>query len=182
MPGSAGLQLRVLALRHARHRDDAVLQAVEVDLHGDRRAAARRSRLRAAASSGVATGRRLRPPRPPPPPPGPARLPATPASSSLSGSSGSARPSSAPRGTAERLRRDRTTSCRATATQAEVGRREEPEILAARIPRRPDRVGEAVGDLLRLAGLDVADEDRVIQRPQTARVGDPLRVGTPRPG
>ena len=48
--------------------------------------------------------------------------------------------------------------------QAEVRRREEPEILAARVPRRPHRVGQAVGDLLRLAGLDVADEDRVIQR------------------
>ena len=33
--GDAGPQLAVLTLGHARHRDDALLQPVEVDLHGD---------------------------------------------------------------------------------------------------------------------------------------------------
>ena len=71
----------------------------------------------------------------------------------------------------------------------EVGRREEPEILAARVPHRPHRVGQAVGHLLRFAGLDVADEDRVIERvaggsrrrPTSSRgstTGFSVRVGT----
>src|SRR5688572_17561007 len=41
-------------------------------------------------------------------------------------------------------------------------------------------IREAIRDLFRLTSLDVADEDRVIHRTQTARVGDPLRIGTPR--
>ncbi len=64
--------------------------------------------------------------------------------------------------------------------QREIGRREEPQILPARVPRRRRRIGEAVGDLSRLAGLDVVQVDRAEQRLQMLRVGDPLRVRTPR--
>ena len=64
-------------------------------------------------------------------------------------------------------------------TQTKIGRSQKPEILSARIPRRPNGVGESISDLFRLAGLDVADEDRVIHRTQTAGVSDPLRIRTP---
>src|SRR6185369_2712163 len=51
-------------------------------------------------------------------------------------------------------------------TQTEVGRREKPQILPTRIPRRPRCIRESIGNLLCLACLDVAHEDRVIQRTQ----------------
>src|SRR6185369_6702251 len=51
-------------------------------------------------------------------------------------------------------------------TQSKICRRKKPEILPTRIPRGPNSVRKPVSDLLRLARLDVADEDRVIQRTQ----------------
>ena len=63
--------------------------------------------------------------------------------------------------------------------QTKIGRGEKPQILAARIPRRPDCVGETVGYLFGFAGLDIADEDGVIHRAQTAGIRDPFRVRTP---
>src|SRR5688572_9968579 len=43
-------------------------------------------------------------------------------------------------------------------TEAEIGRGEEPKIFAVRVPDRPYRVGEAVGDLFRLTRFGVADK------------------------
>ena len=180
MPATPGLQLRVLALRHAGDRDDALLQAVEIDLHGDRRAR-RARRLRAGLVAASAA---------------PPRLAATAAAAAVR-----RRRRAADAAVFVALRQQRARLAllqhreiqpevllvvvrrhvEPLRLQAEIGRREEPQILAARVPRRPHRVGEAVGDLLRLAGLDVADEDRVVERVQMARVRDPLRVGAPRP-
>src|SRR6185503_1630283 len=63
--------------------------------------------------------------------------------------------------------------------QSEICRREKPEILPTRIPRGPNGIRQPVSDLLRLTALDVADEDRVIQRTQTTCIRDPLRIRTP---
>ena len=60
MPGDARAQLRILALGHAGHRDDALLHAVEIDLHRDRRRGARRARLPAAGSASGGVRRRVR--------------------------------------------------------------------------------------------------------------------------
>ena len=64
--------------------------------------------------------------------------------------------------------------------ESEVGRREEPQILAARVPRRRHRVSQSVGHLLRRARLDVHDLDRLVERVEMLRVGDPLAVRRPR--
>src|SRR5262249_14350266 len=53
-------------------------------------------------------------------------------------------------------------------SQSKIRRSEEPEIFSARVPGRPDGVGQPIGDLFRLAGLDVADKDRMVERIQPA--------------
>ena len=65
-------------------------------------------------------------------------------------------------------------------TQAEVGGREEPQVLAAGVPHGVHRVREAVGHLFRLAGLHVAHEDRPVERAEAAGIRHPPRVGAPR--
>src|SRR5690349_21756267 len=183
-------QNRILSLGHTRYSDDSLLQSVEIDLHRDwttwftRRCSlassltftttsSRRARRRFAAT---ATGRRI------------ARARRRTSSSTANATILIA------------LRQQRTliallqhrevetkvfvvivrSHVEPLRTQTEIGRREEPQIFAARVPRRPHRIGESVSDLLRLTRLDVADEDRVIQRTQTARIRDPLRIRTPR--
>ena len=63
--------------------------------------------------------------------------------------------------------------------QAQVRRRQEPQILPARIPHRPHRVGQAIRNLPCLTRLYIAHENGVIERTQAARVGHPLRVRAP---
>src|SRR5579883_2946483 len=63
--------------------------------------------------------------------------------------------------------------------QAEIRGGEEPEIFSAGVPRGPDGVGQAIGDLLGFAGLGVGDEDGVVEGLQATGVGDPLGVRAP---
>ena len=64
--------------------------------------------------------------------------------------------------------------------EAVIGGREEPKVLAARIPHREHRIGEAIGDLLLLPRLDIRDKDRAVEGVEARGEGDPLRIGTPR--
>ena len=180
--GDAGPKLAVLALRHAGNRDDALLQPVEVDLHGHRHA--RRARR---LSGGLILG-------------------------FSSGRSGCCSTAAAAPATASTSRRDAShTQVLVTLGKERAGlallqhreiqpegllaivrrhveplrakpvgrRREEPQVLAVGVPRGEHRVGQSVGHLLCLAGLDVAHEDDSVQGIQAARIGHPLRVGTP---
>ena len=105
----------------------------------------------------------------------------TPVSSSLSGSNGLGSPSLEHREIqAEVLVVIVRRHVEPLRTQPEIGRREEPQILAAGVPHRPCRVRQAVGHLLRLTRLDVADEDRLVERVEMRRVGHVLGIGTPR--
>ena len=63
--------------------------------------------------------------------------------------------------------------------ESEIRGREEPQVLAARIPGRPDGIRQAIGQLLRLTRLDIRHEDGVVQRLQPTRVRHPLRIGAP---
>ena len=176
--GCTSLQVRVATFGHTRHRQDALRQSLEIDLHRHRTARTRRRRLlacRRLASRAF---------------PCSTTTPATAASSRRCGADtwvlvafGQQR---------ARLpffqHREVKTEVLLTSvrrhveplrTQAEVSRSEEPEVLAARIPHGIHRIRESVGHLLLLTGLDVGDENRAVERVQTAREGDPLRVWTP---
>ena len=60
---------------------------------------------------------------------------------------------------------------------AEVGAGQEPEVLAAGVPRGALGVGQAVGDLDFLRGLHVVGEDGAEHGGQALGVGDPAAVG-----
>ena len=103
-------QLRVLPLGHAGDRQDALLDAVDVDLHADRRLrrrfrASRRFRLLPCRLRGRLGAPALAPDRP---------GPAGPPSSSLSGSRGPGSPFFSTARYSPKFSRGRTTSCRAT--------------------------------------------------------------------
>src|SRR5262245_48893276 len=169
----AGAQLRVLTLRNPRHGNDSLLQSVEVYLNGDRRAR-RARRLRGRVGLGGVSR-----------------------SIAGAGRSATASSTEAAAATGRRaahtvvfiaLRQERTrlafledceikpevlvmiirSHIEPLRSQSKIRRSEEPEIFPARVPGRPDGVGQPIRDLFRLAGLDVADEDRVVERIQPA--------------
>ena len=139
--GDTGAELRILTLRDAGDRDDAILQAVEIDLHGDGRAGcSRRGRVgivrAATASAAAASCGRV-------------------ADAFIFVALGKNGAGLAffehgqieaevlvviVGGHVEPLR-----------LQTEIGGGEKPQILAAGVPGGPDGIGQAVGDLLFLS-------------------------------
>ena len=63
--------------------------------------------------------------------------------------------------------------------EREVGGGEEVEVLAGLVPHRRDGVGHAVGELARVTGLRVVDEDRAQLVVQPPGVRNPPRIGGP---
>jgi hypothetical protein len=175
---AAGAHARVLGLADARHREDALRQAVGIDahLHGGRlraigsdgRAASLSGATRPAARSTAA----------------PTRGAATTRTNAgifvafrqerrrlVLAEYGEVQP--------ERLRPVVRRHIEPLRSEPEVGGREKPEVLAAGVPRGPHRVGEAVRHLDALTRLHVRGHDDAVHRRKAAGECNPLRVRTP---
>ena len=165
-----GAQSTVVALSHTRHRDDTLLNAIKVDAHGTRGRRHRRPR-----AVGTCFRRRRRRRR---------RHRAIAASAGRFFVALRQQRRHVALGQHGEIQRSRFRTIvlrhiQQRRVQREIRRGEKPQVLAACIPRRCRRVGQAVGDLLDRTRLRIVHKDRAEQRLEALRIRHVARVGTP---